>query len=143
MAVQTTVTIKTGEDEIGRLLGAVNEGVLRGLAGAVAESSPVDTGTYVTSHRVEVGADLAAIPALYSSHGKPRRQDQAQYQGISKAKMDGQIGTLPMDREAYVLGNESEHRAIVEDDLGFKVFSTAAAQFDDIVQNVKARLDIR
>lgn len=143
MSVRTKVTIKTGEAEIRRLLGAVNEGVLRGLAAAVADASPVDTGTYVTSHRVEVGDDLAAIPALYSSHGKPRNQDRAQYQGIGKAKMDGQIGALPMDREAYVIGNESEHRSTVETDLGYSVFSKAVARFDRIVQDVKARLNIR
>lgn len=143
MAVQTSVTIRTGEAEIKRLLESVNEGVLRGLANEIGGFSPVDTGTYVTTHRIEAGDDLASIPALYTSHGKPRKQDVAQYQGIGIARMQSQIGALPMDRPSYIIGNESEHRAEVEDRLGHKVFGNAAARFDAIVMNVKAGLGIK
>lgn len=126
------------EQQLRRNVGRMNSAVLQGLASTAVGFSPVDTGTYVTSHTIFDGDSVASVPALNSSIGRIGGQDAGVYRGRALAELNAQIESLTHADGQYVFGNEAEHRADVENDHGYKVFRNTARSFPSAVAAAKA-----
>lgn len=126
-----------------RNLEEMNSAVLKNLASTAVELSPVDTGTYVTSHTIFDGDNVASVPVLNSSVGRVGGQDRGAFQGRALAELNAQIESLAHVDGGYVFGNESEHRADVEDRWGYKVFRDTARSFPSAVAAAKATTGLK
>lgn len=120
----------------------LNTATMEGIANAVVDASPVDTGTYVTSHAVYEGDDVGSIPAFYSSLGRAGGQDENQMKTMAKAKMTTFIQQLDFRQSSFMFGNESEHRGDVEKTWGYEVFRAGAEAFPGAVQAAKASVGV-
>ena len=118
----------------------LTKATMEGLADAIIEASPVDTGTYVTSHAVYEGSTTSDFPAFFSSLGRPRGQDENQMRAMGRAKLSTFIENLDFRESSFVFGNESEHRHDVENIWRYKVFTAAARAFPAAVQSAKAQV---
>ena len=116
---------------------------MEGIKEAIVDASPVDTGTYVTSHVVYEGSDVGSIPAFFSSIGRPGGQDESQMRTMAKAKMTTFIQQLDFRQSSFVFGNESEHRGDVEHLWRYEVFRAGASAFPGAVQAARASVGVR
>lgn len=126
------------EQQFRRNMENMNSAVLKNLASTAVGFSPVDTGTYVTSHTIFDGDNVSSVPALKSSIGRVGGQDAGVYRGRALAELTAQIESLTHADGGYVFGNEAEHRADVENDHGYKVFRDTARSFPSAVASAKA-----
>ena len=131
------------EAQLRKNVSDMNSAVLKNLAARAVELSPVDTGTYITSHAIYEGDNLASIPALYSSLARPGGQDYSQFAGTGLAKLTAMIDMLDHSTGSYIFGNESEHRWDVEVPLAYRVFSGTRAAFPDAVRAAKASTGLK
>lgn len=131
------------EQQFRRNMAEMNSAVLENMASTAVGLSPVDTGTYVTSHTIFDGDSVASVPALKSSIGRIGGQDAGVYRGRALAELSAQIASLDHADGGYVFGNEAEHRADVEDDHGYKVFRDTARSFPSAVAAAKATTGLK
>lgn len=93
------------------MLDIFSEEFLQGAAGVLIVNSPVDTGTYITSHKISTGR----IPVgVTSSRRKPRRQSFAvkSQEGINRLFAD--IASIPEETSRIYIGNMAAHANVVE-----------------------------
>ena len=95
-----------------QLVDGFFEEFMTGMADEIVRLSPVDTGTYVTSHNVS-NQDRASEAPTQSSHGKPRKQSSAAKKAEAAGKLGRQIQTLDKNKPVY-FSNESVHAKFVE-----------------------------
>lgn len=92
----------------------------------VVDYSPVDTGTYISSHNVREGRTSGE--ATESSHRKPRRQSKSTFADAAVSKMLSQLGDLKNPRRV-VIANDAVHARYVEygtsKSFGYAVYSRA------------------
>lgn len=131
------------EQQFRRNMENMNSAVLGSLASTAVGLSPVDTGTYVTSHTIFDGDSVSSVPALNSSIGRVGGQDAGVYRGRALAELNAQIASLAHTDGSYVFGNEAEHRADVENEHGYKVFRGTARSFPSAVASAKAATGLR
>ena len=131
------------EAQFRRNVAEMNSAVLNNLADTTIELSPVDTGTYITSHAIYEGTNLASIPTLYSSLARPGGQDYNQFAGTGRAKLTAMIDMLDHTSGNYIFGNESEHRWDVEVPLAYRVFAGTRAAFPAAVQAAKVSTGLK
>lgn len=122
--IRQIIPTATRLEQLRKVMEVGNTAALKAIASGIADDSPVDTGTYVTSHAIYEGTSLSSIPHLYSSEGRPGGQDMNQMQGIGKAKMHAMVDNADHTTGNYIIGNEAEHREDVE--AGYRVFNRAA-----------------
>lgn len=110
---------------------------LNGLANDIVMNSPVDTGTYVTSHVFS----LAPVAGNVSSHGKPRNQDwsaKAQ-EGLNNLVSDiNSFGDL-RQHKTFWLSNISAHADIVEYEHGYNTYTTTKSRRNVIAAEAARR----
>ena len=82
------------------------------MANEVIKLSPVDTGTYVTSHNI-TNENRASEQPTESSHGKPKGQSSQSMKSRAASKLAGQINKLDPNKPVY-FSNESIHAKFVE-----------------------------
>lgn len=94
---------------------------LQGMAEQVVLESPVDTGTYITSHTIS-----SSIPGgMTSSVGKPKNQDWGTYAQIGLDKLFADIDALPDKTLTSIrMSNTAEHAGYVEYELGYAPYTT-------------------
>ena len=146
MAVQPIKKVRSVaeiEAQFKRNVADMNSAVLKNLASTAIGLSPVDTGTYITSHAIYEGDNLGSIPTLYSSLARPGGQDYSQFAGTGLAKLTAMIDMLDHSSGNYIFGNESEHRWDVEVPLAYRVFSGTRAAFPEAVQAAKASTGLK
>lgn len=120
----------------------LTKATMGGIADAIIDASPVDTGTYVTSHAVYEGTTTSDFPAFYSSLGRPGGQDENQMRTMGRAKLSTFIENLDFRESSFVFGNESEHRSDVENVWRYRVFTAGARAFPAAAQAAKAQVGI-
>ena len=133
--IKLNIRSKTFEKILKRLAGKTQrykEEVLKELSGYAIGSSPVDTGTYITSHRV----GLTPISTGVSSTGRPRFQDRTQKENEAFSQILKDIDSIPLTRRNIYLYNESEHAQDVEDRHGYAVYAKTRREADRIKEKV-------
>ena len=120
--------------------------VLKDMAADIAQRSPVDTGTYASSHRV--GQRSGSFKASKSSHGKPESASPASDRDAGLSRMISDIDGLPDGAQNIVFRNEAEHALYVEtrgwNGKGpYQVYTAVRNRFNVIVGDAKARLGMR
>ena len=125
---------------LNRNVERMNSAVLNNLADVAISMSPVDTGTYITSHAIYEGDNLGSIAKIYSSIGKPGGQDRGGFESTGRAKLTAMIEVLDHSTGNYIFGNESEHRREVEVDLRYGVFRATREAFPEAAAAALAQL---
>jgi hypothetical protein len=118
---RTSIAQKIKEQE--RQLNNYRDFFLEGAATEVILESPVDTGTYITSHEIKAGRGSSGSS---SSKGKPRNQPYEPYANEGLSSLFADIEALP---EASALSmvsisNYSEHARDVEYTHGYAPYTT-------------------
>ena len=116
--VNVIVNKSQTRDKLGRFqksLGEFRDRHLGQIAELVTSVSPVDTGTYITSHEITPGTSGTYTS---TSHGKPRRQPREPFEGEGLMNLLSDIQALPEDTPTVALTNNSEHKQSVEDKYG-------------------------
>lgn len=106
---------------------------LQGMADQLVLYSPVDTGTYISSHSV----GLSEVPKTNSSSGKPRNQP---YQAFAQAARNGlftDIRLLPEGANRVVFSNASFHEDEVEYEHGYAPYRKTAREHKRIAQEAE------
>lgn len=94
---------------------------LQGMAEQVILESPVDTGTYITSHSISSNTP----GGMTSSVGKPKNQDWGTYAQIGLDKLFADIDALPDKTLTSIrMSNTAEHAGYVEHELGYAPYTT-------------------
>ena len=111
---------------------------LQGMAEEIILASPVDTGTYITSHTIS-----SSIPGGFtSSLGKPKNQDFSTYAQIGLNGLFSDIEAVrDLDLTAIRISNVSGHAHVVEYELGYAPYTMARDKASIISQTaaIKAK----
>lgn len=110
---------------------------LEGLATEVVLESPVDTGTYITSHHITQTAPSGQT----SSHGKPRQQDWETFAQQALNNLFAEIEAFgPLDKvTTYYIANNASHANFVEYEHGYAPYSKARASAGKISSEAAAK----
>lgn len=114
---------------------------------------PVDTGTYVSSHRVSAGSQRN-VPRTESSRKKPRGVAPGPAQAAGLSAMLTDISEIPEGGAGEArFYNTAEHADAVEfrgwttKDKGrippYRVYAQTKSEFNNIVKRMRARLGIK
>ena len=99
--------------------------------------SPVDTGTYITSHTLS----LSESPATNSSAGKPGKQPYQPFAQEGFENLLNDISSLGPEAISVVFSNKAEHRDEVEDEHGYLVYTQTRREHGRIAK--QAAQDVR
>lgn len=104
--VETILSQLTGQ------IGEAKTEYLRRMVDVVVRASPVDTGTYMENHDLNV--TRTGGKGTESSHGKERGQSRNQFASAAVEKLNTQIDAAPKDWEQLFFRNNSVHAPLVE-----------------------------
>lgn len=110
------------------------------MAHEIVNRSPVDTGTFVTSHSIARRSGSFPNRVKEKSHGKPRGVDPGPKKAEGLAKLLEDINALPDGATGIVIQNVSFHAAIVE--RKHYVFRAVQRNAPNIIRDVAARFDM-
>ena len=114
---------------------------LEEMATEIIFLSPVDTGTYITSHVVSTN-----IPGNFtSSFGKPRNQDYTTFANEGLSNLYEDIAALPDDANLNLVRftNTSIHASDVEYLHGYSTYTIARSRANVIAANAAAKAESR
>lgn len=118
---------------------------LKELATEVVRSSPVDTGTYVTSHNIGERSAAGQFTGNIRYIGPPGQNEQAM-QNQALNKVISQIIALPTRQAVVSLSNSSAHANIVEYGgaswrrSGYAVYQNARSRAPSLLKAVVNRV---
>lgn len=92
-------------------LGEIRNQILRDIANEAINRSPVDTGAYVESFQITT---VSGGGRGYTSHGRPRQQDEELYKNIAKAQIASDVEAIPEGAEYAYFTNRAPHAKYVE-----------------------------
>lgn len=115
------------------------EQVLLSIAEVIAQTSPVDTGTYARGH--EVALRSGSYEPTETSHGKPRKQDATDARKAGFDKMEAGIAAVKQSSDNVVFRNNAIHATYVERE--HRVYARARREINTIVQETAARLEVK
>lgn len=108
------------------------------MAQTVIDYSPVDTGTYITSHNYQVGRTGTTIGN--SSHKKPRGQPRGPFAAKGLQKLLGQIpNVVGAGLSNVTLYNNAVHSKQVETKHGYAPYGRTRSQLSRIAASAAAR----
>lgn len=103
----------------------IRDNFLTNMAQYIISVSPVDTGTYITSHEIISGVEGSFTD---SSRGKPRNQPRGPFSQEGLNRLINDISGLSPDASTISIVNNSEHGQKVEFDYGVYAKARAEAQ---------------
>lgn len=117
--------------------------IYRETALTLANMSPVDTGTYATSHEVVVAGEGTGER---TSRGKPRNQPVKSYQMAGYGFMLDDIASLPPDADGVVFRNTALHASWVENGFpngapGYKPYARTRRETNNIIANARVKFE--
>ena len=113
---------------------------LEGLATSIVLDSPVDTGTYMSSHNVGTSPEAGTA----SSAGKPKNQPYSSYAQTAMNKLFSEIDSVASaDLDTVYFSNKSNHAANVEYEHGYEVYSRAKRKAPQIAEEAAAKVRAR
>lgn len=116
------------------------EEYLRGMANSIVLDSPVDTGTYMESHRV--GTSPAS--GITSSKNKPKNQPFGAVAQSELNRLYADIEALKdADLSTVYFSNIAEHATEVEYQHGYEVYSRARSKSPQIAKEAAAKAKAR
>ena len=113
--------------------------VLESIAEVIAQTSPVDTGTYARGHNVALRS--GSYQPTETSHGKPRRQAAGPARQAGLDRMMAGIDAVDQSSDNVVFRNDSIHAKYVERE--YRVYAKARREINTIVQESAARLGMK
>lgn len=115
------------------------EQVLISMAEVIAQTSPVDTGTYAKGH--EVALRSGSHEPTETSHDKPRKQPAGPARDEGLNKMKAGIAAVNRSSDNVVFRNNAIHAVYVERE--HRVYAKARREINTIVQETAARLGVK
>lgn len=106
---------------------------LQGMAEQLILNSPVDTGTYITSH------NIGSAGGFTSSAGKPRNQPYQPFAQAGLNKLFQDIQSLSDTAARVNMSNSAEHADLVEFDLGYAPYTRTAREHNNIARRAAAQ----
>lgn len=106
---------------------------LQGMADQLVLYSPVDTGTYISSHNV----GLSEVPKTNSSDNKPRNQPYAAFAQAARNGLFLNIRLLPEGANRVVFSNGAFHESEVEYEHGYAPYRKTAREHKRIAQEAE------
>lgn len=124
--------IRGKSGRFGESIKGVREEFLRLAAQQLVKTSPVDTGTYITSFEFNEGVVQGPVT---SSKGKPRKQPRDPFESKAVDKLLSEISTLSENSTNVVLSNTSVHAPLVE--IKYAVFAQLRNTASYLAQQAK------
>lgn len=115
------------------------EEYLRGMSDQIVLRSPVDTGTYMDGHNL----GTSAVAPSESSRDKPRKQPYEPHANEALANLYRQAAALPHNSQRVVFSNNAYHADVVEYELGYAPYRSAAREHSRIASEAEARAKAR
>lgn len=112
---------------------------LTSVAEVIAQTSPVDTGTYARSH--EVALRSGSFQPTESSHGKPRRVPSGPPRAEGLGKMLSGIASVDAKSENIVFRNRAIHAKFVERE--YNVYNAARREVSRLVNDAASKLGMK
>ena len=126
--------------EMSRRLEGFQEEFLQGIASSIVLDSPVDTGTYMESHRI----GTAPASGVTSSKGKPKNQP---FGSIAQSELNRLYADIEAIKDADLstvyFSNIAEHATEVEYQHGYEVYSRARSKSSVIAKEAAAKAKAR
>ena len=138
-AVSKTLNANQLADLFGQNAAEFRANITRSIAEVIAQTSPVDTGTYARSHRVRLRSGSAQ--PTETSHGKPRKVDPTGPRRIGKDKMIADISAIDNMKESVVFYNEAIHAKYVERE--YQVYARARREINNLVKDTANSLGMK
>jgi hypothetical protein len=133
MAIQATIKINPSlQKKLEGLEKIAEDGIkdkLESIAADVIKFSPVDTGTYVTSHSFKTNTSSRGRGR--PSTGKPRGQNPSSMRQLGYSQLISDIENLKLeDLQKITLRNDSPHAQIVESGIKGTLRDSSVEEFD-------------
>jgi hypothetical protein len=138
-AVSKTLNANQLADLFEQNVAEFRANITRSIAEVIAQTSPVDTGTYAESHRVRLRSGSAQ--PTKTSHGKPRKVDPTGPRRTGKDNMLADISAIDNMKESVVFYNEAIHAVYVERE--HQVYARARREINTLVNETAARLGMK
>lgn len=119
--VDNRSSISSKIKELSQSLDNYKEYFLQGMADEIILTSPVDTGTYITSHTLSNGTQ----GGFTSSFGKPKGRSFTEYAQKGLDALYGDISAIGDDWTSARFSNIALHASDVEYEHGYAVYTTA------------------
>lgn len=113
--------------------------VLNSMAEVIAQTSPVDTGTYAKGHEVKLRS--GSYQPTETSHDKPRKQPAGPARDAGLTQMRSDIASVNRSSDNVVFRNNAIHATYVERE--HRVYAKARREINTIVQETAARLGVK
>lgn len=124
-------------DELGRDIAQFKKDVLTSMAEVIAQTSPVDTGTYARSHRVALRSG-SFQPSVTIPEGAPRHVDPGPPRAEGLSEMLSGIASVNIESNNIVFRNISTHARYVE--AKDAVYAQARREINNMVQDALSRV---
>lgn len=111
--------------------------VMISTAEVIAQTSPVDTGTYARNHRVMLRSG-SFVPRVQIPENAPRKVPPGPPRSEGLARMMADIAALDLSKNTFVFRNEAVHSPFVE--ARNNVYSAARADVYNAVQTALNKL---
>ena len=121
---------------------AKNE-IMMGAAEWVVLRSPVDTGTYITSHRIAAGNSGGFDFQSSKSPKKARNQEWQPWANKAMDQLYSDIQFLPEDWKRASIENVALHSDLVEYEHGYGVYASLRAAWPSIKEEAIAKAEAK
>ena len=133
---RNSLTSQILEEE--KRLDRFRDAYLQELASKVILYSPVDTGTYITSHQIKPGRGGSGN--FSSSNGKPKGQPYQPFADTGLANLFSDIEALPeVSLDFITISNYSQHAYSVEYEFGDPPYTSVRSEASNIAEKVAQR----
>ena len=123
--------------EMSQKLEGFQKEFLEGIATSIVLDSPVDTGTYISSHNVGTSVESG----MTTSANKPRNQSFNAFAQPALNKLFSEIDAVASeDLDTVYFSNTSSHAANVEYEHGYEVYSRAKRKAPQIAEEAAAKV---
>jgi hypothetical protein len=138
--VDNRASVSEKINKLDRILTDFSQEYMRGMAESIVLDSPVDTGTYMESHRISSSPQTGSV----SSHNKPRNQAYGPIAQSELNRLYAEIDRLEgTELNTIYFSNISEHATQVEYEHGYEVYSRARSKSSVIADQAAARAKAR
>ena len=132
VAISKTLPLAKMQEMFGQSAREAKRNVMTNIAEVIAQTSPVDTGTYARNHTVSIRSG-SFQPSVRIPENAPKRVPAGPPRSEGLARMIAEINTdRIMDSNNVVFRNEATHAVYVERE--FNVYSRARNEINNMVK---------
>lgn len=140
-AISKTLPFKQMEEMFDKNARELKRGVMESIAEVIAQTSPVDTGTYARNHTVSIRSG-SFQPSVRIPENAPRKVPPGPPQKVGLARMIAEINTdRILNSDNVVFRNEATHAVYVE--RLDNVYRKARNEVNNAVKDTLARLGMK